>query len=54
MGVVQPYERLLVIHPITGFSGRTFERTGYIAEGYRSMEACHRSRLVVEGDYQYR
>ncbi|KAF5070854.1 hypothetical protein DSECCO2_217920 [anaerobic digester metagenome] len=27
----EPYERLLVIHPITGFSGRTFERTGYIA-----------------------
>ncbi len=27
----EPYERLIVIHPITGFSGRTFERTGYIA-----------------------
>lgn len=27
----EPYERLLVIHPIKGFSGRTFERTGYIA-----------------------
>ena len=27
----EPYERLLVIHPIKGFSARTFERTGYIA-----------------------
>lgn len=27
----EPYERLLSIHPVTGFSGRTFERTGYIA-----------------------
>ena len=27
----EPYERLIVIHPITGFSGRSFERTGYIA-----------------------
>ncbi|WP_085536464.1 ligand-binding sensor domain-containing protein [Massilibacteroides vaginae] len=27
----EPFERLIVIHPITGFSARTFERTGYIA-----------------------
>ncbi|MDR2815111.1 MAG: hypothetical protein LBB62_00180 [Proteiniphilum sp.] len=27
----EAYERLLVIHPIKGFSARTFERTGYIA-----------------------
>lgn len=27
----EAFERLLVIHPITGFSARTFERTGYIA-----------------------
>jgi hypothetical protein len=27
----EPYERLLDIHPIKGFSARTFERTGYIA-----------------------
>ena len=27
----EPFERLIAIHPITGFSGRTFERTGYIA-----------------------
>jgi hypothetical protein len=27
----EAFERLLVIHPITGFSCRTFERTGYIA-----------------------
>ena len=27
----EPFERLLSIHPLQGFSARTFERTGYIA-----------------------
>lgn len=27
----EPFERLIAIHPIKGFSARTFERTGYIA-----------------------